>query len=70
LADVEGKGFQPTPVPSRYQGVNLAFNEYGEFNQHLDDQQMVKFYTDVIDGKIVPPRRTPKPKKIIVNHEN
>lgn len=29
---------------SKFSGANLAFNECGEFNKHLDDQQMIKYF--------------------------
>jgi hypothetical protein len=44
----------------KFQGANLAFNQNGEFNKHLEEDQMVKFYQDVIDNKMLIPSRVNK----------
>ena len=52
---------------SKFKGAGLAFNEFGEFNKHLDDQEMIKYFQKILDGKISIPQKRPRPKKIIVD---
>ena len=35
---------------STYGGMNIVFNEFGEFNKNLDEQKMVDIYSDVLNG--------------------
>lgn len=53
----------------KYKGVNLAFNRNGEFNKHLDEDEMIKFYQDVVDNKMKIPEKSKTPiKKIEVEN--
>lgn len=44
----------------KYQGVNLAFDKQGDFNKHLDQDEMIKYFEDVMGNRMIPPPKKPK----------
>jgi hypothetical protein len=47
----------------RFSAANLAFSEDGKFNRYLDEDDMLRFYQDIIDNRIKPPGANGAPKK-------
>lgn len=42
----------------KYEGINLAFNQYGEFNKNLSDIEMIKAFFEIMnDEDFVPPEK-------------
>lgn len=48
---------------SNFKDENLAFNKYGEFNMSLTEEEMVKYYFDALDDKIVVPLKKDRSKE-------
>jgi hypothetical protein len=50
----------------KYHGANLAFNQKGDFNKYLDEDEMIKFYEDVVDNKMqIPDKKSPRKFEVV-----
>ena len=48
---------KPDTDESQYTGNNITFNRFGEFNKDLNADEMMKAFIDVMDSKIIPPKK-------------
>ena len=54
---------------SKFKDEKIAFNQYGELNMELTEDEMVKYYFAALEDKFEVPERKERPKKGVSNEK-